>query len=318
MTALIAQVTNALRRAAQRAGGHEESASTHPIPVYARNRCYVASSAKYCVMLDEYESESASRANSAGRDAGFAQIVVLAALAVISAILTVALAAASTNDRFLTVFDRRVRAEVAADSSIREILSAIGDTADTAEQELLKGQVDLAIGQMSIELRIEGEAGKIDPLLTNPDVLGGYLDDLGVGGAERAELITAIEVARGADDDGAALNVLRRTLVDRIPPGEFDSDFTHFGRGAGIDPQYASSRVLRAPPDISDAAAADIEQRRGDDVASIGTLSRYFGSASTIFSVVASVSTGDRGGYVKRVPIEITTGGRAIPLTGFR
>jgi hypothetical protein len=126
-----------------------------------------------------------------------------------------------------------------------------------------------------------------------------------------------VAAARVAGDEEAALAAVRKGLVDRIPVGAFDSDFTRFGRGAGIDPQYAGARVLRAVPDLGDAAVAEIEERRRDDTASVRALSRYFGPASTIFSIVASVP-GDSGQvFIRRVPIEITTGGRAVPLVGF-
>jgi hypothetical protein len=120
-----------------------------------------------------------------------------------------------------------------------------------------------------------------------------------------------------AQDEEAAMTALRVALLDRLPADAFDSDFTRFGRGAGIDPQYASARLLRAVPDLSDGTAAEIEERRRDDAASVRALSRYFGPASTTFSIVASVP-GDGGNvFTRRVPTEITTGGRAVPLVGY-
>ena len=114
--------------------------------------------------------------------------------------------------------------------------------------------------------------------------------------------LAQLDRARQVGGPAAAMESLQRALVDHVPSEQIEADFTLLGQSATIDPLFASERVLRAPPDVSDAGAAGIFARRAGDPIGVKGLSAYFGPSSNRFSAVARVEWDDKSSFTLRVP----------------
>jgi hypothetical protein len=251
---------------------------------------------------------------------GFVQIGALAGLAIVAALVTAVLSESVRLSRQTEALDRVTRGAIAADSGIRRLLVAIDSPADA-----LEGWVGVAgvpypfeFSGLQLTLAIEGEAGKINPLSIAAPILAGYIENLAIPGPDKAILISLLEDARSNEDTGAAMDALHAYLIPALSSEDIARDFTTRSRLAGIDPQLASERVLRAVPDVSDAEAAEIVRGRARQPGAISAPSAYFATGRPLFTLVAAVRWTESESFTRRVPIELTTAGRAIVLDGFR
>jgi hypothetical protein len=201
------------------------------------------------------------------RSSGFAQIGALAGLVVVAGVLTVVVGQGMDIARRATAFDRVVLGSVAGDSGVRRLLAAINDPTDQLEVSVgVAGDpYPLELAGLRLSLAIEGEAGKINPMTILPLVLEQYVAEVDIfSAADRAALLTLLNKAREAGDAAAAIDALHAYLLAALTTEEIARDFSVLSKLAGVDPQLASERVLRALPDVSDTLAAEIVRDRAD------------------------------------------------------
>jgi hypothetical protein len=251
---------------------------------------------------------------------GFVQILVLAGLATVAGLLTAVLSDARQWGENGRSIERLTAGMAVAESGVRRLLAAINDPTDDLESRVGVDGVPFPFGvaEHSLDLAIEGEAGKIDVLAADRAVLLGYLQDLHLTEENRAFLVQAIDSARLRTDGPAAMDALFSHLLPVVSSELIEQDFTLLSGLAGIDPMLASERVLAALPDISDIEAKEIVRLRRTQPLSIAGLSIYFASGRPLFTLVATVHWNETETTTKRVPIEITTAGRALVTSGFR
>lgn len=208
----------------------------------------------------------------------------------------------------------------AASSGIRRLLSAIDNPADNLEHLVgVRGNpYAFDFDGVPMTLAIEGEAGKINPLTADRAILEDYVGDLLMSAGDKASLLALVDAARTTNDGPAAMEALYGFVSPAIGSEFVERDFTLSSTLMGVDPLLASGRVLRALPDLGDAIVTSILRLRETNPEALSIASAYAANGRPLFTLVASVHWNDSESTTKRVPIEITTAGRASVLSGFR
>jgi hypothetical protein len=253
---------------------------------------------------------------------GFVQIGALAGLAVVAGIVTLALSFSLGFQRNTATFERSAFGAMAADSGIRRLIASIEHPADTlaASVGVTGTAYPFELSGLPMTLAIEGEAGKLDPLTVERPLLESYVRNTLLPAADVTLLFSQLDIARGTHDGTRAMELLEKYLAPALSPEDLARDFTSRAGLAGIDPMYASERVLRALPDLDPAAVDEILRRRTTEPSVVQAFySRYFSrGVRPEFTLVATVDRDERHAVVRRVPVEMTTAGRVLVLDGFR
>lgn len=245
---------------------------------------------------------------------GFAMIVPLVTLAVIGGLLTTALATSRSTARHASALEGVIQAELLSESGIRRLLTAFSGSADDLPQTALGRDVGLKVGDHTLLLRIEPEAGKIDVLKSDEVLLQQYVS---TAGTMSKELWSQFHEQRRAGDGHGALRTFDLALSGAKSIDQLRRDLTCNGAG-GIDPQYASTDVLGSIPDISPGQAAAIAAIPVGERASAAGASRYFSVGGRTFSLVTSIETHGKKSGRAELPIELSTTGQVIALAGVR
>ncbi|MBI4924141.1 MAG: hypothetical protein HY834_20590 [Devosia nanyangense] len=252
-----------------------------------------------------------------GGSAGFVQLMALVALATISAVITASIVGATTGGRTSAALERLIRSDAVATSGFVRLEAAIIDASDSLETGALAPTSDarVGVGDVQVGLRIEAEDGKIDVLRADRDLLARYLANARLPPDVEVRMLGAIDEARAREDGGAGLEAVRRALLEQGDEASFYRDFTQFG-SSGIDPVYASDRVLASFPDLSPAEVAQLIRTSPEARATGSIRSRYFKSGGRRFALVSWIdwSVGQRSEL--RLPIEISAAGKPIRLAG--
>jgi hypothetical protein len=242
-------------------------------------------------------------------------LIVVSALAALGGLLTAGLLSATQTGRQAAALERLVRSDVAADAGFLRLVAAIEDPGDALENAALQAPTRLDVADYELLLRIEANGSKIDVLAGDLALLGRYARQAGLDARDVAALLDALGAARDRQDGVAALEFARVALAGWRSGEELSRDITRFG-GVGIDPTYASSRVLHAVPEVSPTDADRIAAAPPDERAQFARLSRYFSSTGRRFSLLARMGWGADNASEQRLPIEISTAGKVVVLAG--
>jgi hypothetical protein len=128
--------------------------------------------------------------------------------------------------------------------------------------------------------------------------------------------MAAISKARDIDSANSGLNAILVSLLDHRSDRELAQDFTEFSDHSGIDPAYASGRVIAAIPDLPTSTAARISGSTIQDLAQLNLQSRYFAPNGARFSLVAHIDWGPNQSSERRLPVEVSSAGRLVALAG--
>lgn len=254
-------------------------------------------------------------AEGSAYESGFVQLIVVSALAVLGGLLTAGLLAATETGRQAAALERLVRSEVAADAGFYRLVAAIEDPADALETTALQGPTKFVMAGDEVSLGIEANGSKIDVLAADLQLIERYARQAGLDGGGATALLEKLGAAREADNGPAALEAIRVVMTGLLPSEQLSRDITRFG-SRGIDPTYASSRVLRAVPDLSPAEADRIAAASPEERAQFAQLSRYFASGGRRFALVTRIAWGANDRSEACLPIEISTAGRVIVVAG--
>jgi len=246
-------------------------------------------------------------------EGGFAQILVLAALAVLASILTVSISTARLGSRQMSALDTRVFADAQLGSGLALLLEALRDPANDLETRALAAPVTIEISGRATELSLVGEGGKIDLLRADPALLERFATNAGLPRDDIARLLAELAAHRALGDDIGALDAVRLALAEAIGLPAVDESFTRFGND-GIDPTFATDTVLRAIPDLGSAEAAQVIAASALERGQYAALSRHFASGSRRFMLIARLSEKPGRRFERRLPIELTSSGGVIEL----
>lgn len=203
---------------------------------------------------------------------GAALLVVIALIAILAAIATAYLAAASTQSKVAANLAESLRAEAAADGAVILVIWAVENTGS----RLGDARFDCSLGEFQMKIAIEDEAAKIN-----------------VNFAPETELARAI-IAAGLDAQAAAsiAGRIRRYLAESKTGGDeraaFET-FTELSLVEGID--EATLLRLRRVLSVHSRTAAANETAGG-------------GSGGRMIKVLAAAQRGGRIAFVRRAIIE--------------
>ena len=151
------------------------------------------------------------------REAGFALLIVLWALVLLSLILTQLLATGRSEAQLAGNLRNQAVAEAVADGAVQAALFHLaGGTLDW-----LNGTHVVRIGRGVAEVSIEDEGGKINPNMASSLLLRAAIGECGVSGDRAAALAEAIRVWRSPPAPGETVpaTVQRADGVAYAPPG---------------------------------------------------------------------------------------------------
>lgn len=250
---------------------------------------------------------------SAHSDSGFAQILVIAALAVLAAILTVAISSARLGSQQISALDARVFADATLGSGLALLLDALDDPANDLETRALATPVTIDIAGKPVELEVVGEGGKVDVLRGDAALIERFASNAGLAGDEIDRMLEALAARRKLGDDIGAMDAVQLALAEAIGFAAIDESFTRFGSDR-IDPAFASEVVLRAIPDLNPAQLMQMLAAAPADRAQYGAASRHFVNGSRRFMLVARLSEKPGQRFERHLPIELTSSGGVIEL----
>lgn len=242
------------------------------------------------------------------REAGFALIIVLVALATLAAMITALLMFSREGAVDAAGIERLVVARVTEASVFGRLSRDLGDPSDPLATSLAQpGGVAMTLGALPVQLSLEREGSKLDLRRSDPRLIARYVAQLaGTPPTERA----LAELSR-IDNPAELRLALLGLLLPRMPYEQVARDFTLNGQSAGIDPTSASLAVFRALPDLSPAAAEEIVATGGG---AIGVSSAFFSPPSRRFSLRIGMAFAPAISWVRRLPFEITSSGQPLPL----
>ncbi len=205
-----------------------------------------------------------SHSRLARRNAGFALLIVLWTLVLIGFLVLHLTASGRTEIKIANNLQSNAVAAAAADGGIAAAIFSL-----TAPQPNQRWPVDgpphqLKIGNCRVVVRLENEAGRINPNLAQPVLLEALLRAAGADPAGAKQIAAAIADWTGTSSKPKSPDVLqaeyRAAGLDYAPPAAPFESLDELGRVLGLTPAlYAALRPhlsLFAPPE-PDPAAAD-------------------------------------------------------------
>lgn len=209
--------------------------------------------------------------------------------------------------RQVAALERMITSQVVLESGLRRLQAGFASVDDDVENRALMAAVPVLVGRTPVSLGIENEAGKIDVMRAAEPVVLGYLSRFW----ERPPTRAALRAARAGGEGAGAF----QAIALQLPQDELADayrDLTRFGL-QGIDPQYASRRVLESLPDLAKGEAARIAELPAGQRTLSPSASQYFVTGGHTFSLVASLASDQRS---VRLPVEVSTSGRVVALAG--
>ena len=250
---------------------------------------------------------------ASNREAGFAQILVLSALVVLSAILTASIATSRLGNRQASALDARVFADARLDAGLALLRDALADPDNRLEEQALAAPVAVEVADQVVDVAIASEGGKIDVLRADLGLVERFANNAGLSTDQVAELLEQLTARRDVEDDLGAFEAVELALAGAIGLAAVSDSFTRFGSDH-IDPTSATDDVLRAIPDLTPSEVQRIIATPSTERSRFATASRYFASGSRRFTLIARFSDSSGGHFERRLPIELTTAGGVIEL----
>ncbi|MGE4481410.1 hypothetical protein [Acidocella sp.] len=172
------------------------------------------------------------------RDRGFALLVVLWSLVLITLLITTLLASGRTDTRLANNIRDAAMARAAADGAINEtIFHLLGHDGGWAEDGPAH---ELAVGRSMVWVQVHGLAGKINPNLASTALLAGLFQAVGMAPQQAKGLARAVIAWRSkaatAQDREDLLNAYRRAGLPYGPPAKPFADLGEIANVMGMTP----------------------------------------------------------------------------------
>src|ERR1700693_4711776 len=159
-----------------------------------------------------------------GRDRGFALIIVLWAFVLIALIVIHLTAAGRTELRIASNLAANAAAQAAADGAIYQAIFNLSDPRPERRWALDGAAHEIQIGRSRVALRLEDEAGRVNPNLASPELVAALLQVVGSDPRRATALAAAIVEWAGATTvrrpPETALADYQAAGLDYGPPGE--------------------------------------------------------------------------------------------------
>jgi hypothetical protein len=257
--------------------------------------------------------------NGSGQSGGFVTVAVLIGLSIAAAILTNALADSRFSGEALAAVERQTVDQASVRSAIRRLFAGIENPSGDPETDTLPipGSLSLAVPGANALLELEAEAGKINLFTADPVLAASYLAK--ASGLPPASLNTALSKGRAHFDAGRraeAMAEIEGLLLKTLTYTEVMRDITVAHVSTGVDPIYASLRLLESVPGIGGRAESILTQRQ-ENPAAVRAMSPYFVEIRSNFRVVASKETAAGTTQKQALSFGITSAGKIKPIGGF-
>lgn len=243
-----------------------------------------------------------------GNSLGFIQVFIITSLTAVAGLLTLTLALSVTVARDGTALSLTIVGRTVVDTTFSRVSEAFA---------LGQGKLEPTEASISGErtsVVIEADGGKISVLAAPVEIIASYADSAGLGSGERDALLAELQALRGHRDGPNALTALEFALGSSVSHEQIQRDFSAHTQFNSIDPAVASETVLAAIPDLSDMERAEILAARARGEPPPFGLSAYLGNPQPYYSLVVTVHWSETEQYVRRIPFELTTGGRIHQL----
>ena len=244
---------------------------------------------------------------------GFVQVLVLAGIASLAALAVAGLSSSQSSSTTAAAVERVLRVDVLSRSAFERVLAALESPPDPFEQQALSSPAVLNLPRQDVVVSLEGEAGKVDAARSPLATMVRLADHLGLPAVGRGAFIADLEALRSQGDAAQALDLVRQRLSPLV--ADLDALVTIFG-DERIDPTYAPQVVLEAIPDLSPVEIAQILSVPPPERGQFTALSEHFATNSRRFSIAANIAWAPDQISIRRLPIELSTSGRAIVLSG--
>jgi general secretion pathway protein K len=176
-----------------------------------------------------------------GHRRGFALLIVLWSLVLLSLLVTHLSATGRSEARIASNYAANAAAEAEADGAVFEAAFRVIDN-DWATDGKVQ-QLQLAHG--SVRLTVLSEAGKINPNVATPELLTSLMRVLGVDGDQAASIAAAIADWREPGDqarpNGGKSPEYRAAGLDHGPPNAPFESLDELGRVMGMTPQLLAA-----------------------------------------------------------------------------
>ncbi len=200
------------------------------------------------------------------RQRGFALLIVLWALVLLSLLVTHMTSAGRAETRIAANLAGNAEAEAAAEGAVYETVFRLLDFSPGKHWEIDGKERKLQLDRGTAVIRIESEAGKVNPSTASPELLAALMSSAGVDTTLSAKLGSAIADWREAGDNprpnGAKLPQYQAAGLDHGPPGEAFESLDELGRVLGMTPEI----LARLRPHLSLYQLGDPDPKQADPV----------------------------------------------------
>ena len=236
---------------------------------------------------------------------GFALIIVLWTLVMLSYVMTHMVAAGRTETRIAANFVANADAETQADGAVVETIFRVVDASDS-HWDIGGGPYGLRMKQAKATVTIASESGKVNPNTASQQMLAALMAAVGAPPSQAAAVSHAMLDWRQSDDNdqtGTARKIAqyRAARLDYAPPGAPFESLDEIQRVLGMTPDLF--RRLKPNLSIYQTGDPDIATALPAVAKALRTLNLPpqppNADVTQIVSIVARVTT-DRGGHFLR------------------
>jgi len=236
---------------------------------------------------------------------GFALVIVLWTLVLLSFVMTHMVTAGRTEARIAANFVANADAETQADGAVVETVFRMIDTSD-AHWEAGEGSYVLNMRKAKATITIASEGGKVNPNTASQQLLAALLSACGAQPSQAAMISAAMLDWRQSDDNDAKaadrkIAQYRAAHLDYAPPGAPFESLDEIQRVIGMTPELF--RRLKPNLSIYQTADPDIATAEPAVAKALRTLALPpqppNADVTQIVSIVARVTT-ERGGRFTR------------------
>ena len=239
------------------------------------------------------------------RSRGFALIIVLWTVVLLSFVMTHMVTAGRTEARIADNFVANADAETQADGAVVETIFRVIDSSN-AHWDIGGGPYGLRLRQAKATITIASQAGKVNPNIASQQLLTALMTAVGAQPSQAASVAHAILDWRQTDDNDkndAARKIAqyRSARLDYAPPGAPFESLDELQRVIGMTPDLY--RRLKPNLSIYQTEDPDISMASPAVAKALRTLNMPpqppNADVTQVVSIVARVTT-DRGGHFLR------------------
>ena len=191
-------------------------------------------------------------------ESGLVLPIVLVSLTIISLFAVTATLSIQQSRLEVSRLEQNTFGHFAGQSALRRVIAALAEPSDELDDRILGGEGPFRweFDGRQIDLTIDGEGGKLDLASTDLEIISRYLQNLNLSSTELAAVEERLSTHRQAQTDALWPDLFDDLISGYLPLDELSSDLTGLNPTGGIDPVYASPRVLAAIPDHGRAYGA--------------------------------------------------------------